>query len=55
MFSSLKKFWKRFLVIAPVKCKHLNKKEVFRYYPDAYIEFKCLDCGAEVFKDMYTN
>lgn len=35
------------------KCKHLNKKEMFRDYPDGYIQYKCLDCGEEIFVDMY--
>ena len=37
------------------KCKHLNKKEVYRDYPDAYIEYKCLDCGERIFEDMYND
>lgn len=40
-----KKFLKR-------KCKHLNKKEVFRYYPDSYIIFKCMDCGEEIYEEL---
>lgn len=37
------------------KCKHLNKKEVYRDYPDAYIEYECLDCGEVIFEDMYNS
>lgn len=37
------------------KCKHLNKKEVWREYPDAYIEYECLDCGERIFEDMYNS
>lgn len=37
------------------KCKHLNKKEVWREYPDAYIELECLDCGETIYEDMYNN
>ena len=38
-----------------LKCKHLNKKEIYRDYPDAYIEDECLDCGERIFEDMYNN
>ena len=34
-------------------CKHLNKKEVYRDYPDAYIELECLECGEMIYDDMY--
>jgi hypothetical protein len=37
------------------KCKHINKKEIYRDYPDAYIEYECLDCGERIFEDMYNN
>jgi len=37
------------------KCKHLNKKEVWRDYPDAYIEYECLDCGEIIYDDMYNS
>lgn len=37
------------------KCKHFNKKEVYRDYPDAYIEYECLDCGERIFEDMYNS
>ena len=37
------------------KCKHLNTKELYRDYPDAYIEYKCLDCNERIFKDMYNR
>jgi|GEM_PF-6022753 len=37
------------------KCKHLNKKEVYRDYPDAYIEYECLDCSKRIYDDMYNS
>jgi hypothetical protein len=37
------------------KCKHSNKKEVYRDYPDAYIEYDCLDCKEKIFEDMYNS
>ena len=37
------------------KCKHLYTKETWRDYPDAYIEFECLDCGEKIYKDIYNN
>jgi hypothetical protein len=36
-------------------CKHLKKKEVHRDYPDAYIEFECLECGEMIYEDMYND
>lgn len=36
-------------------CKHLNQKEVYRDYPDAYIESECLECGEMIYDDMYDN
>ena len=35
-----------------LNCEHVNKKEVYRDYPDAYIEYECLDCGERLFDDM---
>ena len=37
------------------KCKHLHTKETCRDYPDAYIEFECLDCGEKIYEDMYNS
>lgn len=37
------------------KCKHMNKKEIWRDHPDAYIEYECLDCGERIFIDMYNK
>ena len=37
------------------KCKHFNTKETWRDYPDAYIEFECLDCGEKIWEDMYSD
>ena len=34
------------------ECEHINKKEIFRYYTDAYIEYDCLDCGEKIFEDI---
>jgi len=39
----------------PAKCKHTNKKEVSRDYPDAYVKYKCEDCGEYVYEDMYND
>ena len=54
---TLSKIKQWFLYIVSVstygKCKHLNKKEVYRDYPDAYIEYQCLDCVERIFEDMY--
>jgi hypothetical protein len=36
-------------------CKHLHTKETWRDYPDAYIEFECLDCGEKIYEDMYNS
>lgn len=33
-------------------CKHRNKLEIYRDYPDRYIKFKCEDCGEEVYEDL---
>jgi len=37
------------------KCKHLNKKGIYKNYPDAYIEYECLDCGEIIFEHMYNK
>ena len=49
------KQWILSFVRGNTSCKHLNKKEVWREYPDAYLEFKCLDCGERIFEDMYND
>jgi hypothetical protein len=37
------------------KCQHLNKKEVYRDYSDAYIEYECFDCAERIFENMYNK
>lgn len=37
------------------KCNHLNKKEIYRDYPDGYIRYECLECGERIYKDMYND
>ena len=53
--QTLSKIRQWFFVNTYGKCKHLNKKEVYRDYPDAYIEYQCLDCVERIFEDMYNK
>lgn len=34
------------------KCKHLEKEEIFRSYPDQFIQEKCLFCGEKFYSDL---
>jgi len=51
--------WLTFGIIShdyhPKKCKHKNKKEIYIDYPDAYIEYECVDCKHRLFEDLYNN
>jgi len=51
IFSKIKQYFSS----SNNKCKHPNKTEVWREYPDAYIEYKCDDCGEHIFEDMYSS
>ena len=34
------------------KCKHINKKELYRDYQERYVLYECLDCKEKIYEDM---
>lgn len=41
-----------YLFVKRLFCKHKNKFEIFRYYPDRYVIDHCPDCGKDIWTDL---
>lgn len=38
--------------IKRIFCKHKNRTEIFRYYPDRCLIEECDSCGKEIWSDL---